>query len=343
VSVPAARRTSTTSLSPAAVAPIRAGVSRAIHRRRRRPLLVALGDLVLDIVVRPERPVASGTDVPGTIIFRAGGSAANTCRAFVQLGGAATLIAAVGDDGWGRRLVAALRAEGVQVRSPRVDAASARLVALISSRGERSFVTQRGAADRLRPEHVDGSWLRAAHVLHLPAYSLLVEPLSAAALAACGYARQAEALVAVDLASRQPLLDLGLTVAAERIAAAAPDILFANHDEAAALAGPRGAEGLLRLAPVVVIKEGQAGCRVIWRPGQGADVREIDIATTPVAAADTTGAGDAFDAGFLYHLAVTSAAGPPHTRRALDLRRAAVLGHRAAADLLTKPRPSLAV
>lgn len=298
---------------------------------------------MLDVVVRPERPVASGTDVPGSINLRAGGSAANTCRAFAQLGGAATLICAVGDDGLGRRLVSALRADGVQVRWQMVGAATARLVALISARGERSFVTQRGAADHLRPAHVEAAWFKGVHFLHLPAYSLLGEPLSRAALAACGHARHAGALVAVDLASRQPLLDLGRGVAAERICAAAPDILFANRDEAAALAGPRGAVGLLRIAPLVVIKEGAAGCRIIWRPGPGADTREIDVATKPLEVADTTGAGDAFDAGFLHTLAAAPAApaDPPHGRPALELRRAAVAGHRAAARLLTRPRPEL--
>lgn len=350
--VPASR------LSPSINLPA-AGVARRISRRavqgrprnelRRggdRPRLVSLGDLVLDIVARPERRVASGTDVPGTISFRAGGSAANTCRAFAGLGGAATLICAVGHDRSGRRLVSALRAEGVVVRAATVEAATARLVALVSAhgaaRGERSFVTQRGAADKLRTAHVDAAWFRGAHFLHLPAYSLLAGPLSRAALAACGHARRAGSLVAVDLASRQPLLDLGRGPAMERIAAAAPDILFANGDEAAALAGGPGAGDLLRLAPLVVVKEGAAGCRVIWRPGSGAETREIVVATGPLEAADTTGAGDAFDAGFLHHLAAGSG-DPPHTRPLLDLRRAAVAGHRAAARLLTRPRPELAI
>jgi sugar/nucleoside kinase (ribokinase family) len=343
---------------PAIKLPV-AGVARRIRRRavqggprrvgRRpgdRPRLVSVGDVVLDIVVRPERPVASGTDVPGTISFRAGGSAANTCSAFARLGGAATLICAVGHDRSGRRLVSALRAEGVAVRAATVEAATARLVALVSARrsarGERSFVTQRGAADQLRPAHVEAAWFRGAHFLHLPAYSLLGGQLSRAALAACGHARQQGALVTVDLASRQPLLDLGRGPAAERIAAAAPDVLFANGDEAAALAGAHGAKELLRLAPLVVVKEGVAGCRVIWRPGSGTVMREIDVATEPLDAADTTGAGDAFDAGFLHHLAAGST-DPPHTRPVLDLRRAAVAGHRAAARLLTGPRPELAL
>ena len=59
-------------------------------------MLVALGDLVLDVVVAPERSVESGTDVPGTLRFRAGGSAANVARSFAHLGGAASFVGSVG-------------------------------------------------------------------------------------------------------------------------------------------------------------------------------------------------------------------------------------------------------
>ena len=44
--------------------------------RKRRPRLLALGDLVLDVVVRPDEPAAAGTDVAGVLELRAGGSAA---------------------------------------------------------------------------------------------------------------------------------------------------------------------------------------------------------------------------------------------------------------------------
>ncbi|CAN5854495.1 hypothetical protein BH24CHL6_BH24CHL6_15960 [soil metagenome] len=298
-----------------------------------------------------------GSDVPGDVTFRAGGSAANTCRAFVGLGGAATFIGAVGDDYWGRRLAASLRRDGVSLRLVRVGRPTARLLALLGPQGERSFVTQRGAADALRPEHVRRAWLQSSDVLHVPAYSLLSEPLRSAALVAAGQARSAGAVISLDLASRGPLLAAGRRVATERVAEVRADLLLANADEARALVGRRGERRLLDLAPVVVIKEGSAGCRVLWRPlsGASADVLELDVATAPLEASDTTGAGDAFDAGFLYTLAK---AGPPGVgqqaagkdaddersralRRAQLLRRAAVAGHRAAARMLLGPRPEL--
>jgi sugar/nucleoside kinase (ribokinase family) len=315
-----------------------------LRRAARRPRLVAIGDLVLDIVVRAERPPVTGTDVAGQISFRVGGSAANTCRAFAQAGGAATFIGAVGDDHWGRRLTASLRRDRVDVRVARLAMPSARLVALIDPTGERTFVTQRGAADRLTPAHVRRTWPAAVDVLHLPAYSLLAEPLASAARAALDRARQGAALVSLDVASHGPLLELGRAAATTLLVDVGADVLLANADEAAALAGRRDMRQLLDIAPVLVIKEGAAGCRLLWRAGSeraAPDVLQLDVATKPIDALDTTGAGDAFDAGFLHALAVAggTAAGR-HSAQAL--RRAAVAGHHAAARLLTRPRPELA-
>lgn len=326
---------------------------------------MAVGDVVLDIVVRAARGVDLGTDVPGTISFRAGGSAANTCRVFCGLGGGAWFVGAVGRDSLAGKLIGALRTDGVRVHAVRVGVPTARLLVMLGQRGERSFVTQRGAADALRPADLRRSWFAPADVLHLPAYSLLTEPLAAAAMWAAGEARRRGALVSIDLASRRPLLERGRAGARELIAAYGPDLLFANQAEATALAGARGTRSLLELAPVVVIKEGAGGCRVLWRPtatdssagggpagrdgvpnSRAADIRaagavlEQAVATTVVETADTTGAGDAFDAGFLHSLVEQQLAGAA-LLRAQVLRRAAVAGHRAAARLLTRPRREL--
>jgi sugar/nucleoside kinase (ribokinase family) len=191
-----------------------------------------------------------------------------------------------------------------------------------------------------------------AHALHLPAYSLLNEPLREASLSALEQARLKGRLVSVDLASRRPLLARGRQAAWQLIGEAGPDVLFANADEARALAGG-DARRLLDLSPIVVVKEGQAGCRVIWSaaPSHGrassSDVLELAVATRPLHAADTTGAGDAFDAGFLHSLIEQLPAGDatPGTglRQARVLRRAAMAGHRAAGALLSRPRSELAL
>src|SRR6476469_3940390 len=111
-----------------------------------RQRLLTIGDLTLDIVVRSAAGADVGTDVPASVAFRAGGSAANTARAFARLGGAATFVGAVGSDRVGRMAVQALRADGVTVRAAPARGHTARLVVALSSSGERSFLTDRGVA-----------------------------------------------------------------------------------------------------------------------------------------------------------------------------------------------------
>lgn len=318
------------------------------------PRLVVLGDLLLDIVVTPERPVERGTDVPGRISFRRGGSAANVAAAFVRAGGTATLITSLGDDRLGGRLAASLRADGVRVRAVRQRTASGLLAALVDERGERSFVTQRGAADLFRPADLAPGWLRGADILHVPAYSLFAEPIGSAAVHAAAAARQAGILVSADLSSRGPLVAFGVRRACERLAELAPTVLFANRDEAAAIlhqAGRRAWPGLLARAPLAVVKDGAWGCRVLWRDLATDALRQLDVAAQRVGRVDTTGAGDAFAAGFLFELA--SAGGLSAGRRDpggwrdpvpwpdLVLRRAAMAGHQAAAEALRSGRPEV--
>ena len=67
----------------------------------------------------------------------------------------------------------------------------------------------------------------------------------------------------------------------------------------------------------------------------------MEVAAKPLVATDTTGAGDAFDAGFLYSLLVSGF--DRSAPSAALLRRAALAGHRSAARLLMRPRPELAL
>jgi sugar/nucleoside kinase (ribokinase family) len=286
--------------------------------------------LALDVVVTPAAAIATGSDTPGTIQFRIGGSAANTARAFAGLGGVAEFIGAVGDDGVGRRLRDALRAAGVGERVRSVAGKpSARLIVQLAADGQRSFVTMRGAADDLRAADVERVWFDGVDVLHIPAYSLLNRPLCEAALAAAGHAHAEGALVSVDLASAEPLRLAGAEAAWQAMASVQPDVVFANEEEAEVLGRP-----LSGLAPLVVTKLGAVGCRIVRRGAEGefGAAGEIFVAAKPMAATDTTGAGDAFDAGFLYALVAQPAAGPALW---------AAAGNEAAATLLGTARPEL--
>jgi sugar/nucleoside kinase (ribokinase family) len=302
--------------------------------------LVVLGDLLLDVVARADAGLRPGSDVQGTVRFRVGGSAANVARSFARLGATATLICSVGRDGWGSRLVEAVRADRVTVRPIRGAGESGRLLALVGVDGERTFVTERGATDGIRAADLKASWFRGAGGLHVPAYGLILDEPYAAARRAVELLRTAtgrRALVSVDLASYGPLRDLGVASAKRRVASLSPDVLFANRREAATLTGRRAHfTPLLDLAPVAVVKEGAGGCRVLWR--NGTEVVLLEVATAPVTAPDTTGAGDAFAAGFLRVLMASDA---PLSEAVL--RRAALAGHKSAGELLRRPRATLSV
>jgi len=290
------------------------------------PRIVVVGDLVLDVVLVPDRDLERGTDVTGGVRLRQGGSASTTARWLGRLGAKTSLVCAVGRDATGRSLVAAVAADGVTVRAVRVAGArTGRIGVLVEPGGERSFVTERGAALRLRPEDLRPAWFAGADAVHLPAYSLLDQPLGLAGMAAARLAHAAGALVTVDLSSSGPLLASGRRAALRLIEEVAPDLLFATRNEAKALLGNRDEERLARLAPIAVIKRGRKGATVLVRHDD--ETLRFEVATTAVKAADTTGAGDAFDAGFL--------AGWLEARRRglapqAALQRGAILGNRTA-------------
>jgi ribokinase len=302
-----------------------------------RARIVVLGDLMLDVVLAPARALESGTDVPGRVSLVQGGSAANTARWLGRLGARSSLIAAVGRDATGRALVAAIRSDGVTPRVSRVAGArTGRIGVFVAPGGERSFVADRGAADLLAPADLRPAWFTGADALHLPVYSLLGGSLGLAGRRAVEMAKAANAAVSVDLASIGPLLAGGRRAARTLIAEVAPDILFATAAEAEALLGGRAVDGLLDFASTAVVKRGAKGATVLARVGEGRT--RFEVATEHLAATDTTGAGDAFDAGFLVGWFAALAGG-----RSLpaSLRRAAVAGHRTAARQLSSPRPEL--
>jgi sugar/nucleoside kinase (ribokinase family) len=313
-----------------------------------RSRVIVLGDLMLDVVLVATRPVESGTDVPGRVEIRQGGSAANTARWLGRLGVATQLICSIGRDGAGRSLVLQLERDGVTVHARRIAGSrTGRIGVLVAPSGERSFVADRRAADMLAPEDLHDEWFGRVDLVHLPIYSLLGEPLGRSGRRAIELAKARGAMVSLDLASIGPLLSSGRRAARELVAGIHPDLLFATESEAHALLGKFASDALLEFAEVVVIKLGDRGARVVARHPAAAqadpDTEPVpplafDVATPTIVSKDTTGAGDAFDAGFIAGWLAARASGRP---LADALHRATLSGHRAAARHLGAPRVEL--
>lgn len=303
--------------------------------------MVVVGDLVIDVVLAPDRALESGSDVPGRVMLVQGGSAATTARWLARLGARSSLVCAVGRDAAGRALVDVLRADGVTPRVVRVAGTrTGRIGVLVDPGGERSFVQDRGAALQLGPDDLKVAWFARSDAVHVPTYSLLGEPLGSAGRRAVELGRAAGAMVSADLSSIGPLLASGRRPARALMTAVAPDILFATATEAEAFLGTYRPDDLLDTAGIAVVKRGSKGATVLARGAAGERPLRFEVATRQVSAADTTGAGDAFTAGFLVALLSARTAG---ASTAAALQRAALAGHRAAARQLTTVRTELAL
>ena len=301
-----------------------------------RPRIVVIGDLIVDVVLAPSADLVSGTDVPGRVMLRQGGSATTTARWLARRRADVSLVASVGRDSAGRALIETIRDDGVTPHVVRIAGhQTGRVGVFVAPGGERSFVQDRAAALWLAPEHLRERWFDSAELVHIPSYSLLDHPLGEAGRRAAEFAHAAGALVTVDLSSSGPLLALGRAGALEVVCGAQPDLLFAAGTEAGALADDE--DSLLEVAPIVVLKRGPRGASLLYRDGGAA--RRVEVAAQPVEAADTTGAGDAFDAGFILGWLAAQRNG---TSVAASLRRGAIEGNRLAACHLLRPRKELA-
>lgn len=249
----------------------------------RHVVIASIGDLILDIAIVPDGPLQADDDSPATITIGGGGQAANFCAWVAAESEPVRLITRVGDDETGRRLVTDLEARGVEVCVTWAREPTGVVAVMVDAQGRRTMATQRGASVGLSPEDLDERWLGDVRLLHVPAYSLFLEPLASAARAAIKAVRDSGGMLSMDLSSASGLRSYGPSRMAYVLARLKPELLFATAAESATLAVP-----LASLAQVPVLKLGADGCQVFGR-------------TVPAPRSNTvdpTGAGDALAAAF---------------------------------------------
>jgi sugar/nucleoside kinase (ribokinase family) len=254
------------------------------------PMLGAVGDLVEDVVVHLLESVNPASDTRSVVTRRRGGSAANVVEAACLARARARFIGQVGNDPTGLWLTEQLEAVGADV-AVRWVGRTGTIVVLVDPSGERTMLADRATCTDL--DNPDPTWLDGLRTLHIPYYSLVVEPLAGTTATLAEWAHERGIRVSVDASSAALLQHDGADVALARIADLRPNVVLANELEAEALGPGLHPDGLH--GAVVVVKRG-AEAAVVLQPG----LAPAYVPAIPVPGVrDTTGAGDAFAAGFL--------------------------------------------
>ena len=253
-------------------------------------MLCTIGDLVEDVVVWLNTELNIGSDTESIIRRTRGGSAASVAMFAALTGTPSRFIGQVGHDRLGTHLCEVLRDSGVDVQVIS-DGRTGSIVVLVQPNGQRSFLTDRGVASHLA--HFDAALMNDVHILHVPTYSLTDEPLASTCAQYIASARSNGALISVDASSASVLTKYGIQRFQALMQTLQPDVFLCNEDEAATLG--LHANNPMIGAQVTVIKQGPLPVIVVHQDGTS-QMHPVPAVDNIV---DTTGAGDAFAAGFL--------------------------------------------
>lgn len=256
--------------------------------------LLTIGDINLDLLVRVKRFPGVDDEVEAQAMTSyAGGDAANVAAQAARLGMRTAIIASVGNDDAGRVMKLELQRLGVDVSAVQTSSKqnTGRVIAVVREDGQRNLITYRGANTDLVLTDAHRVFLDAALVIHLS------DPLPQVVSTLPGLLKDAE---------KEISLDPGAITATRGLDALMPILgltkyFFCNENELKLLTGAespeKGAEIILNSGPdFVFLKRGSEGCWIFTPSGQ-ISVRGFDVDVV-----DTTGSGDAFDAGMLYAL-----------------------------------------
>lgn len=226
-----------------------------------------------------------------------GGSAANTMYALGRLGKSTGFTGAVGSDAEGEKVLESLSGAGVDTSRIAVkkEVRTGRVVGLVDGAGERALYISPGANNLLSSEDLDMDFIASAGIVHMTSFvsdrQLELQKQAAESLAASGRTK-------LSFAPGSLYVKKGLDAISAILYKS--HIVFLNEEEARILTGREhvdAAEQLLSSGCVnVAVTLGERGCYL------ANDKQKVHVESGSTEVVDTTGAGDAFCAGFLFGL-----------------------------------------
>jgi len=256
--------------------------------------IVVLGDVNLDVSVLLPGAVPRGGEVRTAITNSFGGAAVNFARAAARDGAEVALIGCIGNDPIGDAMLSILERDGIESHLKRVALPTGTIISLVDG-AERTMLCSRGANDGLDGSFIDPAWFEGAAHLHLSGYALLSRSQAHAACKAISIANEQGMSISLTAPPANLIAQFGV----RRFLAAVGSIdwLFLNLSEGRvitrAVVPDEIVTALAARFPVGALTLGPDGS-LAWAEGSRDRVKG-----NPIEDVDTTGAGDAFAAGFV--------------------------------------------
>lgn len=229
-----------------------------------------------------------------------GGSAANTMAAYASLGGKGAFIGKVANDQFGKVFTHDMNAIGIDFDTPPMVGGlpTAQCLILVTSDAARTMNTFLGTSTKFKPEDVNEDLIANSDITYLEGYLFDDVPAKEAFFKAADMVRKHGKRLALTLSD--PFCVVRHRDDFKRLISIA-DILLANHNEAIELTGisdaDKAIEALRGMCDTIAITMGEKGSRIM----RGNETYNI-APVAPPQLVDTTGAGDAYAAGFLFGL-----------------------------------------
>ena len=257
--------------------------------------ILCLGDIMLDVTAVVGAPIKQGVETRANISTQGGGAAANVASWLASNGTPAFLVARVGDDAAGKTVLSELDRYGVEHSNTVVrNAKTGVVIVLVDALGERTMFPDSGANSGLGLDDLPP--LDGFTAVYLSGYPLVNPKSREGALSILKVVSERGFPIVFDPSTVGVLLEVGLHQVREWLKLV--DVVILNEEEAQFLSGKHNpveaAAELLLMTPLVVIKRGGNGALAQSR-GQAL----VQIPAAQAKVVNTTGAGDAFSAGFI--------------------------------------------